>query len=91
MWQSESEDGGGLAGECVLCGREQELFRLPGTGGRFCLACSADLATVLLLKEEIDAATLNGRDAEGLIEELSEVSAAVLARSQSTDFGSLQR
>jgi len=32
---------------CGLCGRIRELFELPGRPQKFCLECSADLATVI--------------------------------------------
>jgi len=38
-----------LCGQCSVCGRVTELLELPGRTGKFCLACSADLATVILL------------------------------------------
>jgi len=76
-------------GPCSVCGTYDELPELPGRASRCCLSCGADLATVALLTEEIDAATLSGRDAENLIEELNELSARVLARSQSADSGSI--
>ena len=74
-------------GHCSVCGILKELFELPDRTDRCCLSCSADLATAVLLTEEIDSATLGGRNAEGLIEELTELSVRVLARSQSSDFG----
>jgi hypothetical protein len=76
-------------GDCSVCGTFEELFELPDRRDKCCLSCSADLATSLLLAEEIDSATLCGRSAEGLIEELNAVSARMLARSQSADFGSI--
>jgi hypothetical protein len=76
-----------LSGSCGLCGRDEELFELPRAAGRYCLSCSADLATALLLTEEIDAGRMSGRYVEDLAAELSELSAGMLARSQSLDFG----
>jgi hypothetical protein len=76
-------------GQCSVCGAFEELAELPGSTDRCCLSCGADLATVALLTEEIDAATLSGRETESLVQELNELSARVLARSQSTDFGSI--
>jgi len=37
------------------------IFELPGTAEKYCLECSADVATAILLTTEIDAATLAGR------------------------------
>ncbi len=70
-------------GECGLCGRAAELMALPGRSEKYCLECSADVATSFLLSTEIDAATLAGRDAEGLIVELAQLSNRMLERSQS--------
>jgi hypothetical protein len=72
-----------LVGECNVCGCTTELVELPGKTGKFCLACSADLATVLLLGTEIDAATLAGRNTEVLVAEFNELSARMLGRAQS--------
>lgn len=72
-----------LIGHCSICGRIAELFELPGRTGKSCLACSADLATTLLLTTEIDAATLAGQNANPLISELAEISNRVLSRAQS--------
>ena len=68
---------------CSVCGRRAELFDLPGRPEKYCLECSADVATSLLLTTEIDAATLSGRDAEPLIAEFAQLSARLLERSQS--------
>src|ERR1700757_4240251 len=76
-------------GHCSVCGIPEELFELPGRADRCCLSCGADLATVALLTDEIDAATLSGREAESLIEELNVLSARMLARSQSADSGTI--
>jgi len=76
-------------GQCCICGVFEELFELPERTGRCCISCSADLATVALLTEEIDASTLSGRETDDLIEELNAVGARMLARSQSADFGSI--
>ena len=69
---------------CSVCGRYAELFELPGKSETFCLQCSADVATSILLTTEIDAATLAGQDAACLIAEFSQLSTRLLARSQST-------
>jgi hypothetical protein len=74
-----------LTGACSVCGRLTERFELPGRAERLCLACSADLATVTLLRTEIDSATFAGQSAEDLVAEFDEVSRRVLTRAQSTD------
>jgi hypothetical protein len=74
-----------LIGYCSLCGRAHELFELPGRTGKYCSECSADLATVILLSTEIDAATLAGKDANALVSECSEISSRMLERSQSAE------
>ena len=72
-----------LIGSCSICGRIQELFDLPGRTDTCCLACSADLATTLLLTTEIDAATLAGQNTRALVSEFTEISSRVLSRAQS--------
>ena len=72
-----------LIGHCSVCGRATELLELPGKTDKFCLPCSADLATVMLLGSEIDAATAAGRNSEALVSEFNEISTRMLSRAQS--------
>jgi hypothetical protein len=72
-----------LIGQCSVCGCLAELVELPGRTDKFCLSCSADLATVLLLGTEIDATTVAGRNTEPLVSEFNEVSTRMLGRAQS--------
>jgi hypothetical protein len=72
-----------VAKQCGLCGRVRGLFELPGRPEKFCLECSADLATVIQLSIEIGAATRAGRSTDTLESELSEMSRRMLERSQS--------
>jgi hypothetical protein len=72
-----------LIGQCSVCGRVTELLDLPGRTDKFCLSCSADLATVILLGTEIDAATMAGRNTDALVSECSEISTQMLGRAQS--------
>jgi hypothetical protein len=72
---------------CSVCGRIEELFELPGRTETFCLECSADLATAILLTTEIDAATLAGRSTNALVSEFGEISSRMLERSQSAELG----
>lgn len=76
-----------LIGHCSVCGRVEDLFDLPGRAEKYCLECSADLATAMLLTTEIDAATLAGNSAEALVSEFSEISTRLLERSQSAELG----
>jgi hypothetical protein len=73
---------------CSICGRIEASFGLPGTTEKFCCGCSADLATILVLTDEIDSATLAGARTDELISELSDISSRMLGRSQSADLGS---
>ena len=73
---------------CSVCGRAEELFELPGRSERYCLGCSADLATATLLTAEIDAATLAGQNVSLLVSEFEQLGARILARSQSAELGS---
>jgi hypothetical protein len=77
-----------LSSQCSVCGRIEELFQLPGRPERYCLGCSADIATTSLLVSEIDAATLAGQNAAFLISEYEQVGARLLSRSQSAELGS---
>jgi hypothetical protein len=72
-----------LMGHCSVCGRVMELLELPGRTDKFCLPCSADLATVILLGTEIDAATVAGRNTDALVAEFEEISSRMLGRAQS--------
>lgn len=72
-----------LAGHCSVCGRATDLMELPGRTDKFCLSCSADLATVVLLGTEIDAATVAGRNTDALVSEFNEISSRMLGRAQS--------
>lgn len=70
------------SGRCSVCGHYAELFELPGRSEKYCLECSADVATSHLLATEIDAATLAGQDANSLITEFKLVNCRLLARAQ---------
>jgi hypothetical protein len=52
--------------QCSVCGRRKELFELPGRSEKYCLECSADVVSSILLTTEIDAATMSGQETEGL-------------------------
>ena len=67
---------------CCVCGHPAELFELPGKTDKYCLECSADVATSVLLTTEIDAATLAGQEAHHLIAEFTQLSSRLLARAQ---------
>ena len=69
--------------QCAVCGREAELFGLPGTNEKYCLECSADIATSILLSTEIDAAKLARRSTKHLIAEFEQLSHRLLERAQS--------
>jgi hypothetical protein len=77
------------AKRCGVCGRVRDLFELPGRTEKFCLECSADLASVILLSTEIAAVTRAGRSASTLEPEVSEMSRRMLERSQSADLHDL--
>jgi hypothetical protein len=72
-----------LIGHCSVCGCVTELLELPGRTDKFCLPCSADLATVILLGTEIDAGTMAGRNTDALVSEFTEISTRMLGRAQS--------
>jgi len=74
-------------GHCSACGHFAELFELPGQTNKFCLGCSADVATTSVLITEIDAATLAGRNANALIAECTEITSRILTRAQSAELG----
>jgi hypothetical protein len=68
---------------CSACGCRAELFELPGRIEKYCLECSADVATSILLTTEIDAAVIAGRSTNDLVTEFNELSTRLLARAQS--------
>jgi hypothetical protein len=47
------------------------------------------VATVILLTTEIDAATLDGRDSNKLVDEFAVISGRMLERAQSAELGNL--
>src|SRR5882724_100325 len=72
---------------CSVCGCVTELVELPGRIDKFCLECSGDVATAILLTTEIDAATLNGGNTDELVSEFVQVSSRMLQRAQSAQWG----
>lgn len=68
---------------CSACGRDRELFELPGRKEKYCFECSADVATSILLAAEIDAANNSGEDTGGLVTEFLQIGRRLLARAQS--------
>ena len=70
--------------QCASCGRQTELVELPGHKEKYCLECSADVATSILLATEIDAANLSGEDTSHLVAEFLQLGRRMLARAQST-------
>jgi hypothetical protein len=68
--------------QCAACGRQTELFGLPGRREKYCFECSADVATSILLVTEIDAATTSGEDTGGLVAEFLQLGRRLLARAQ---------
>lgn len=72
------------AAQCAACGRHSELFDLPGRSEKYCLECSADVATSVLLAAEIDAAANSGEDTHELVTEFVQLGRRILARAQST-------
>jgi hypothetical protein len=69
--------------QCGVCGRRIELVGLPGRSEKYCLECSADVATSILLTTEIDAARLSGQETEALVAEFTQLSKRLLDRAQS--------
>ena len=70
-------------GRSSVCGCFTDLVELPGRMDKFCLECSGDVATAILLTTEIDAATLNGGNTDALVFEFAEISSRMLERAQS--------
>ena len=69
--------------QCSVCGRRTELVKLPGRSENYCLECSADIATFILLTTEIDAATMSGQETKSLVVEFAQLSKRLLKRAQS--------
>ena len=78
---------GELISQCSICGRMEASFHLPGTTEKFCWGCSADFATIIVLADAIDSATLAGVSTDDLQSELCDISRRMLNRSQSADLG----
>jgi len=74
------DEGSGL--QCATCGRHTELFELPGKKEKYCLECSADVATSILLAAEIDEAHRLGEDTGALVAEFVQLGRRLLARAQ---------
>jgi hypothetical protein len=72
-------------GVCSMCGQSTELFELPGRTEGLCLGCSADVASAVVLRTEIDAATWAGQNANHLVAEFAQLSTRILARAQFAD------
>jgi hypothetical protein len=68
--------------QCAVCGSHAELFELPGRKEKYCYACSADVATSILLTTEIDAATRSGEETDALKAEFVQLSRRILERAQ---------
>ena len=58
---------------CSACMRRTELYELPGRVDKYCLECSADVATSILVCTEMEAAKRQGEDATELEREFAEV------------------
>jgi hypothetical protein len=69
--------------QCSVCGHRADLIELPGINEKYCFECSADVATSILLKTEINAAWLSGLHYENLAAELSQLGQRILERAQS--------
>jgi hypothetical protein len=65
--------------QCAVCGRRTELYELPGRD-KYCLECSADVATSILLTTEIDAATISGEETAGLVAEFVQLKRRLLEK-----------
>jgi hypothetical protein len=68
--------------QCGVCGKRTELCELPGRRETYCLECSADVATSILLATEIDAAAAAGEDPGRLQAEFVELGRRLLWRAQ---------
>jgi hypothetical protein len=68
--------------QCAVCGRRTELFELPGRRDKYCLECSADVATSILLTTEIDAATISGEETAGLVAEFVQLKRRLLEKAR---------
>lgn len=77
-----SEEPSSLRGRCSVCGIYTDLSELPGRREKYCLECSADVATSILLTTEIDAANKTGEETAVLVSEFLQVGRRMLARAQ---------
>ena len=72
-----------IASQCSVCGHHADLVELPGMDEKYCSQCSADVATSILLKTEINEAWLSGQRYENLAAELAQLSRRLVERAQS--------
>jgi hypothetical protein len=84
MSRKPKETENAAAAQCSVCGHDADLVELPGITAKYCSECSADVATTILLKTEINAAWLSGQHYEPLAAELAQLSRRLFERSQST-------
>ena len=70
------------APRCSVCGHRADLVELPGMTAKYCEECSADVATTILLKTEINAAWLSGQRYEELANELALLGRRIHERAQ---------
>jgi hypothetical protein len=84
MLRGPKENENAAASQCSVCGHHADLVGLPGMNEKYCSECSADVATSILLKTEIQAAWLSGQRYENLAAELVQFSRRLLERAQST-------
>jgi hypothetical protein len=84
MSRKPNQTENAAASQCSVCGHQADLVELPGISAKYCSECSADVATSILLKTEINAAWLSGQHYEPLAAELAQLSQRLLERAQST-------
>jgi len=77
-----SEEPSSLRGRCSVCGVYDDLCELPGRQEKYCVECSADVATSILLTIEIDAANKTGEEIAVLVSEFLQLGRRMLARTQ---------
>jgi hypothetical protein len=83
MLRAPKENENAALSQCSVCGHHSDLVELPGINAKYCSECSADVATSILLKTEINAAWLSGQRYDSLAAELAQLSRRLLERAQS--------
>jgi hypothetical protein len=72
-------------GNCEVWGHRTEIVELQGRTDKYCVSCTADVVTVILLHAEIEAARPGGQDPIDLESEAAELLIKLLQKPGNAD------